>query len=102
LLLRDFPVWSISAKLFTSMGLRKPKSMVSIGAQCLHVLSILTLWSTVVIIYTTYFNIKRILNSANTVCLYVSYDSHSEQLLFPQTALTSSSFLWRQRYKLNF
>jgi hypothetical protein len=34
LLLRDCPVWSTSAKLFTSMGLRKPKSLVSIGAWC--------------------------------------------------------------------
>jgi hypothetical protein len=32
LLPRDCPVWLTSARLFTSMGLRKPKSMVSIGA----------------------------------------------------------------------
>jgi hypothetical protein len=47
------------------------------------------------------------LHSAHTVHLCVPYDSHNKQRLFPQTALTGWSLLWRRdvfpvRYELKF
>jgi hypothetical protein len=38
----------------------------------------------------------KTLHSAHTVYLCVPYDSHNKQRLFPQTALTGWSLLWRR------